>query len=71
MLVQTATVLSWIVWFAMVFGAVTMPKYVRIGEKEVRNPLLRGILAAVAVPGIGCVFAGLGWFLLLAIRSLF
>lgn len=71
MLVHIATVLCWIVWVAIVFGAVMLPNYVRIGQKSVRNPFVRGVMAAVAVPGIGFVFTATGWFLTLAIRSLF
>lgn len=71
MLTTAATVLSWIVWIAFILGAVFVPNYVRQGEKRFGNPFVRGIMAAIAIPGIGCVFAGTGWFLLLAIRSLF
>ncbi len=70
-MLTAAIVLSWITWGVFVLGAVMLPNYVRIGGKNVRNPYLRGIMAAVAFPAIGSVFAGVGWFLLLPIHSLF
>jgi|GEM_PF-3979565 len=65
------TVLSWVIWVLFVFGAVFTSNYVRIGDKPIRSPVLRGLMAVVALPVIGGVFYIVGSFFLLAPTSLF
>jgi len=67
-------VLSCLCWALFVLMHILIPQSVQLSGLPIKSPVLRGIMAFIAVPIIGYVLYWTGWFIQLgptALLSLF